>query len=140
MGNTSSSSGGSEGPVYSTSNDYNWPKLNNLYNTPVTSAEIVERNLLGSGGSAPFIRHKGVHVTTADRGRYLIYSTDISNAQVITEARHMFNNWKPVKNLVPRGNSTVGDLMKSAKKDGGYNRYKNNCWHTVDKVKNRHFK
>jgi hypothetical protein len=52
----------------------------------------------------------------------------------------MSNNWESVENLVPRGNPTVGALMETAKKNGGYNLLRNNCWDTVDNVKNGHFK
>ncbi|CAG8531554.1 1412_t:CDS:2, partial [Acaulospora colombiana] len=91
MGNNPSnfSSSGSGGPVIPTPDDYDKRRLTNLYNTPVESAQ------------------------------YLIHSTDASGAQVITEARHMSNNWETVGEvLVPRGNQTVGDLMKTARQDG----------------------
>jgi hypothetical protein len=107
----------------------------------VTSAEVVKRNLLGSGGSTgSFIKHKGLCVTTADGKKYLIHSTNTSSAQVITEAKHMSRNWETVENLVPRGSPTVGALMETAKKNGGYNLYGNNCWNTVNNIKDRHFK
>ena len=106
----------------------------------MTSAEVVERNLLGSGGSAgSFIKHEGLRVSTADGGRYLIHSTNTSSAQVITEERHMSKNWRTVKNLDSKGNPTVGALMETAKKDGGYDLLRNNCWDTVKNIENGHF-
>ncbi|CAG8562359.1 8356_t:CDS:10 [Paraglomus brasilianum] len=126
MGNTdsriisSSGSSGSGGPVRPTPDDYDKRRLTNLYNTPVESAQVFKRKLL-TGGSLPFVYHEGIRITINSGAEYLIHSTDASGAQVVTEARHMSNNWDPVGEvLVPRGNQTVGDLMKTARRDGGY--------------------
>uniref|UniRef100_A0A1D1ZA22 3-phosphoshikimate 1-carboxyvinyltransferase n=1 Tax=Anthurium amnicola TaxID=1678845 RepID=A0A1D1ZA22_9ARAE len=145
MGNTdssiisSSSSSGSGGPVRPTPDDYDQRRLTNLYNTPVESAQVFKRKLL-TGGSLPLVYHEGIRITTNFGAEYLIHSTDSSGAQVVTEARHMSNHWNSVGEvLVPRGNQTVGDLMKTARQDGGYSLLTNNCWHTVSKIKNSHF-
>ena len=119
--------------------DYDKRRLTNLYNTPVESAQVFKRKLL-TGGSLPFVYHEGTRITTKSGEQYLIHSTNASGAQVITEARHMSNDWESVGEvLVPKGNQTVGDLMKTARQDGGYNLLTNNCLNTVSKIKKSHF-
>ncbi|RHZ81496.1 hypothetical protein Glove_120g122 [Diversispora epigaea] len=140
MGNVSSSGYGTSVPVLPTPDDYDRSSLRELYNSHVYSAKIKRRGLLGSVGSLKL--HFGLYVTTTNGRSYLIHSTDAGGAQVITEARYMSSDWEDFNFIIvvsPKNNPTIGDLMASARKDGGYVLGKNNCMHTVGKIISDHF-
>ncbi|CAH1765206.1 12300_t:CDS:2 [Entrophospora sp. SA101] len=140
MGNASSSNSRSERSVRSEYDCSSRQQLVELYRTNVKSADIVKRKIRNGGGSTSIL-HIGLRVTIDDGRKFLIHSTNASSAQVITDARHMNdNNWKTVEEgLTPKNDTTVGSFMKTARKDGGYNLIKNNCHHTVKKIKKNHF-
>ncbi|KAI0213583.1 hypothetical protein LSAT2_001390 [Lamellibrachia satsuma] len=102
-------------------------ELTRLYNQPVRRVTHVERPLTGLSTMVGPIRHSGVVVETQDGRRMLIHKGKDygrSSQTVVTDARHMSSNWRPVQSR-PVSGSSVGDFVRAGGRD--YSTIGDNC-------------
>ncbi|KAI0213582.1 hypothetical protein LSAT2_001389 [Lamellibrachia satsuma] len=125
---SSSSSGGGGGSPRTHSFDIGRrSELTRLYNQPVRRVTHVERPLTGLSTMVGPIRHSGVVVETQDGRRHLIHKGKDygrSSQTVVTDARHMSRNWRPVQSR-PVSGSSVGDFVRAGGRD--YSTIGDNC-------------
>ncbi|XP_071324353.1 uncharacterized protein [Trachinotus anak] len=91
----SSSGGGGSPPNYNY--DLSGPDLGRLFESPVYQAERMRRPMEGFPFMLGPISHSGVRVTLADGTQWLVHKGKdygISSQTVVTDARHMSENWE----------------------------------------------
>ncbi|XP_076746469.1 uncharacterized protein LOC143421182 [Maylandia zebra] len=119
----------SSGPGYSNYNyDLSGQDLTRLYNSPVMTAERMNRPLEGTSVILGPLSHSGVRVTLDDGSQWLIHKGGgfgLSSQTVVTDARHMSSAWTPVSSREFQGSKTVSDFVSA----GGpnYNLVSDNC-------------
>ncbi|XP_071324350.1 uncharacterized protein [Trachinotus anak] len=114
----SSSGGGGSPPNYNY--DLSGPDLGRLFESPVYQAERMRRPMEGFPFMLGPISHSGVRVTLADGTQWLVHKGKdygISSQTVVTDARHMSENWETFERRDFRGTKKVFDFVR----DGGQN-------------------
>ncbi|VDI83583.1 uncharacterized protein [Mytilus edulis] len=111
--------------------------LTGIYNEKVTNVERMARPMGSSGGSAnvPFVNHQGVRVTTDQGNQYLIHKGDgygISSQTVVTDAKHMSNQWQSMGSRDVGGNQNVGSYVGTG--GANYKLLSDNCIHGAGRM------
>ncbi|CAG2193004.1 unnamed protein product [Mytilus edulis] len=111
--------------------------LTGIYNEKVTNVERMARPMGSSGGSAnvPFVNHQGVRVTTDQGNQYLIHKGDgygISSQTVVTDAKHMSNQWQSMGSRDVGGNQNVGSYVGTG--GANYKLLSDNCIHGAGRI------
>ena len=83
---------------------------NHWANKPIASAQLVERPLEGSIKNK-YVGHYGVKVTTESGEEYLIHNT-MGSGPVVTDAKHMSDNWRVRENIAIGSDKSVGRVLK----------------------------
>ena len=112
--------------------------LTSLYNERVTKVEHVTRPMGSSGGSAnvPFFDHHGARITTESGSQYLVHKGSgygQSSQTVVTDARHMSNNWTTTETRGVNG-PTVSDFVKAGGQN--YGLVTDNCIQGANRMTN----
>ncbi|CAD7956251.1 unnamed protein product [Amoebophrya sp. A120] len=89
-------------------------KMNNVFNDKVKSASVVQRSLGKTGVNAGPISHSGVLMKTESGKEYIAHHPGPGQPAVVTDAKHMSNDWKEKEKLKVEPGKTVGSAFNSA--------------------------